>query len=101
LCLCPIHKGEEYGYEVLKVDDKMEAHKRHLECDELTSTRYGIRRKMLCHQEFMVAIMQTCCVCISSSLLLILSLLMNRTAQFLKSILNRVRMIGGAELGIC
>lgn len=22
LCLCPIHKGEEYGYEVLKVDGK-------------------------------------------------------------------------------
>lgn len=57
----------------------------------LTSTRCGIRRKMLCRQEFMVAIMQTCCVCISSSLLLILSLLMNRTAQFFKSILKRVR----------
>lgn len=37
LCLCPIHKGEEYGYEVLKVDGKIEAHKRHLECDELTA----------------------------------------------------------------
>lgn len=37
LCLCPIHNGEEYGYEVLKVDGKMEAHKRHLECDELTA----------------------------------------------------------------
>ena len=61
----------------------------------------GIRRKMLCRQEFMVAIMQTCCVCISSSLLLILSLLMNRTAQFFNSILKRVRMTGGVELGIC
>lgn len=30
LCLCPIQKGEEYGYEVLKVDGKMEAHKRYL-----------------------------------------------------------------------
>ena len=37
LCLCPINKGEDYGYEVLKVDGKMEAHKRHLECDELTA----------------------------------------------------------------
>lgn len=30
-----------------------------------------------------------------------LSLLMNRTAQFFKSILKRVRMTGGVELGIC
>ena len=37
LCLCPIHKGEEYGYEVLKVDGKIKSHKRHLECDELTA----------------------------------------------------------------
>ena len=49
LCLCPIHKGEEYGYEVLKVDGKIEAHKRHLECDELTAKDefqtedYGLR----------------------------------------------------------
>lgn len=49
LCLCPIRKGEEYGYEVLKVDGKMEAHKRHLECDELTAKDefqtedYGLR----------------------------------------------------------
>ena len=49
LCLCPIHKGDEYGYEVLKVDGKIEAHKRHLECDELTAKDefqtedYGLR----------------------------------------------------------
>ena len=24
LCLCPIYKGDESGYEVLKVDDKIE-----------------------------------------------------------------------------
>ena len=49
LCLCPIHKGEEYGYEVLNVDGNMETHKRHLECDELTAKDefqtedYGLR----------------------------------------------------------
>ena len=35
LCLCPIHKCDEYVYEVLKVDGKIKSHKRHLECDEL------------------------------------------------------------------
>lgn len=49
LCLCPIHKGEEYGYEVLKVYGKIEANKRNLECDELTAKDefqtedYGLR----------------------------------------------------------
>ena len=57
--------------------------------------------KDVCHQEFMAAIMQTCCVCISSSLPLILFLLMKSTAQRRKRILKRVRMTGGAELVIC
>ena len=37
LCLCPIHNGYEYVYEVMKVDGKIKSHKRHLECDELTA----------------------------------------------------------------
>lgn len=76
LCLCPIHKGEEYGYEVLKVDGKIEAHKRHLECDELTAK-----------DEFQTEDYDL--------------LLTKRTALSLRSILKRVRMTGGVELGIC
>ena len=60
-----------------------------------------IRRKMLCLHAFMVAIMQICCVCISSGLPIILTLLTKRTALSLRSILKRVRMAGGVELAIC
>ena len=53
-------------------------------------TNYGIRRKMLCHQEFMAAIMQTCCVCISSSLPLILFLLMKSSAVVNEDVLAQI-----------
>lgn len=52
-------------------------------------------------KDVMVAIMQTCCVCTSSSLIFILILLTKRTALSLRSILKRVRMTGGVELVIC
>lgn len=84
---------------VLRVVDR--ALKNWMGLTSLTSTRYGIRRRMLCRQAYMAAIMQTCCVCISLSLPLILALLMKSTALSLRSILKRIRMTGGAELGIC
>lgn len=69
--------------------------------DLIASIRYGIKRKMLCRQVLMAAIMVACCVCISSSLIPILTLLMKSTALSLRSTLKRVRMTGGVELGIC
>lgn len=98
-----IAKGGTDRAEVLnrvmgKIDDAL---KELMGLTSLTSTRCGIRRKMLCHQAFMVAIMQTCCVCISSSQPIILSLLTKRTALYLSGILKRVRMTGGVELVIC
>lgn len=53
LCLCPIHKGEEYGYEVLKVDGKMETHKRHQAKDVMPTSVYGGNHTgLLCVHQF-------------------------------------------------